>query len=404
MRQRIETNKRIVPLLLGFLLVACSTPTGQSETKPPAPVPSIAATPSRAPSRTVPPAATNVPAKAAPTTTQSAVNNAPVAPGIQLPPGFRAYVHADGLNRPTSLAFDPDGRLYVAQQNGSIVVVEDQIGPGTFRQVTNVGGGATLGIAFRPGTRDLYISISGRVYLARGTADGAFSEPKIIVQDIPTGRHQNDEIAFTPDGQFFFLGVGSTCDACNERDPRSASIMRISADGTAQEVYARGTRNPFGVAIHPQTGELFSTDNGRDNPVNGVPDELNVIVKDGNYGWPDCWGQGKGSNCNGTIFPVAEFQEHSFANGLTFYTGGNFPAEYRNNVFVALWGGNAPIPTIGKRVERVVLTKVNGKWQGKVSVFATGFDHPLAVAVGPRDGALYVADHGSGVVYRIVWE
>ncbi|MBI4787371.1 MAG: PQQ-dependent sugar dehydrogenase [Chloroflexi bacterium] len=397
-------NKRIVPILFALIVVACGTPATRTAPQTSVPVTAIAATPTRAPLGSTPLPANTAPAKAAPTVTRPAANNAPVASGIQLPPGFRAYAYYEGLNRPTSLAFGSDARLYIAEQNGHVFSLGDENGLGVNPREAAQVGGSTLGIAFRPGTRDLYISTTGRVYVARGAVDGSFAEPKIVVQDIPTGRHQNDQIAFTPDGQFFFLGVGSTCDACNERDPRSASILRISADGATQEVYARGTRNPFGVAIHPQTGELFSTDNGRDSPSSGVPDELNVIVKDGDYGWPPCWGQGQGSNCQGTIFPVAEFQEHSSANGMAFYSGSNFPAEYRNNVFVALWGGNLPLPTVGKRVERVVLTQPLGQWQGRVSTFASGFEHPLAVAVGPRDGALYVADHGSGVVYRIVWE
>jgi glucose/arabinose dehydrogenase len=265
-------------------------------------------------------------------------------------------------------------------------------------------GGTLLGIAFRPGTRDIYASTTGRVMVAHGNDDGSFGAPAVVVGNLPTGRHQNDQIAFTQDGRLFFIGMGSTCDACVEKDPRNASIMRIAADGSQQVVYAHGLRNPFGLAIHPATGELFATDNGRDVPVAGVPDELNVVIQNGNYGWPDCWGRGQGSNCQGTIPPVAELQDHSSANGFAFYTGTNFPQDYRGNVFVALWGGNVPIPSVGKRVDRVILSRTNGQWQGTVSSFASGFDHPIAVAVGPNDGALYVADHGSGQIYRILWE
>ncbi|MBI3913211.1 MAG: PQQ-dependent sugar dehydrogenase [Chloroflexi bacterium] len=320
---------------------------------------------------------------------------------IRVPAGFAATVFASGLNRPSSLAFGSDQRLYVAQQNGDILAINAG-GAADPAPVARFGA-TTLGIAFRPNTRELYASTTGRVAMARQNADGSFSESTILVSGLPTGRHQNDQIAFAPDGNFFYLGVGSTCDACTEADPRSGSIMRISADGKSQTVFARGVRNPFGLALHPQTGELFATDNGRDEPLAGVPDELNVIVANGNYGWSPCWGRGQGTNCAGTIEPIAELQAHSSANGFAFYSGENFPAEYRGNVFVALWGGNLPAPGVGKRVDRIVLNRVDGKWQGVVSEFASGFDHPLAVAMNPRDGVLFVADHGNGKIYRIAW-
>ena len=380
-------------------LIACSASPTLSPPSPPAGTASAPASTALP----VPAATTTFPAATAPSKATGGENAAPAASGIQLPTGFRAFVYYQGLRNPTSLAFGPDGRLYIAEQSGRILSLGQQNGQGSDARANVQVAGVTLGIAFRPGTRDLYISSTGRVLLAHGADDGTFSEPKTIGINLPTGRHQNDEIAFTPDGKSFYLGVGSTCDACKETNPLSAAILRISADGTSQEVYAHGTRNPFGLAIHPQTGELFATDNGRDAPLTGVPDELNVIVANGHYGWPDCWGNGKGTNCQGTIPPVAEFQEHSSADGFAFYTGSSFPAEYRGDVFVAEWGGNLPVPTIGKRVERVVLKQANGKWQGETAVFATGFDHPIAVAVGPQDGALYIADYGSGTIYRIVF-
>lgn len=319
---------------------------------------------------------------------------------ISLPAGFRASYFVSGLSAPTGLTFDSDGTLYVLEQGGKIIAVDER---GVARTAAQAENGA-LGLAFRPGTRDLFVSSAGRVSVFSRSSSGAFASPQVIVDALPRGRHQNDQLVFTRDGNFFFLGVGSTCDACVEPDSRSATVMKISADGKSQQVYATGLRNPYGVALNPATGELFVSDNGRDEPLTGVPDELNVVVENGRYGWPDCWGRQRGTNCGGTIAPAVELQEHSSANGFVFYDGANFPAEYRGNVFIAQWGALIPLPGIGKNIMRVPLAKENGEWRGAGKEFAGGFSRPIDVAVGPRDGALYVADHGNGKIYRIRWE
>ena len=195
-----------------------------------------------------------------------------------------------------------------------------------------------------------------------------------------------------------YVGVGSTCNACVESDPRSASIMRFRANGNNGEVYAHGLRNPYGLAIRPATGRLYATDNGRDDFGDSVPDELNLIQQGGRYGWPNCWGRNGGSNCAGTNPPVALFEPHSSADGLTFYRGTSFPAAYRADAFVAEWGDSVNNLGTGQIVKRV-------HFQGSrvtVSTFATGFSHPLAVAIGPS-GALLVSDYGTGTIWRIAW-
>jgi glucose/arabinose dehydrogenase len=193
-----------------------------------------------------------------------------------------------------------------------------------------------------------------------------------------------------------YLGVGSTCDACVESNPRSATIMRFHLNGSHAQIYARGLRNPYGVAFQPRTGRLYATDNGRDDHGNQVPDELNLIVQGGRYGWPNCWGAGLGTDCNGTIPPVAEFEPHSSADGLVFYSGNAFPKRYQGDAFVAEWGDSVNNLGTGQRVKDVHFV---GK-RVTVSDFATGMNHPLAVAIG-SDGSLLVADWGTGIIWRI---
>lgn len=305
----------------------------------------------------------------------------------QLPSGFHATLFASGLSTPTAIAVGPDGWLYVAQQTGEIIA----IGRGG-RTIIASGYATPLGLAWH--NKTLYVSSTGQVSTLTPSARYRSFRRRVIVSGLPTGRHQNDGMAFK--GNWFYLGVGSTCNACAEVDPRSATIMRFHLDGTHGEIYARGLRNPYGLAFRPGTGQLYATDNGRDDFGNSVPDELNRIVRGGRYGWPNCWGRGGGSGCAGTIAPVASFEPHSSADGLVFYEGKAFPRRYQGDAFVAEWGDSVNALGTGQRVKRVHFS--GGR--ATVSDFTTGLVHPLALAVG-TDGALLVADFGTGTIWRI---
>jgi glucose/arabinose dehydrogenase len=291
------------------------------------------------------------------------------------------------LSNPTALAVGPDGRVYVAQANGAILAI------GTNGPTTIASGFSTpLGLAWNGHT--LYVSSTGEVSTLTPANGYRSFRRRVIISGLPTGRHQNDELTFH--NGWMYLGVGSTCNACVETDARSATIMRFHFDGSHPQVYARGLRNPFGLAIRPATGQLYATDNGRDDYDDQVPDELNLIVQAGRYGWPSCWGNGGGSGCRGTIAPVALFEPHSSADGIVFYAGHTFPRRYQGDAFVAEWGDSVNGLGTGHRVKDV-------HFAGKhvtVSDFATGLGNPLAVAVAP-DSSLMVADYGTGIIWRI---
>lgn len=307
--------------------------------------------------------------------------------GLRLPAGFYATAFASGLSTPTAMALGPDGRLYVAEGGGAIVA----IGPaGT--AIVATGFTTPLGLAWH--SKALYVSSTGQISkLVPHNGYRSFTR-SVLVSGLPTGRHQNDGVAFH--GKWMYVGVGSTCNACVESNPRSATIMRFHPDGSHGQVFARGLRNPYGLAFRPGTARLYATDNGRDDYDDSVPDELNAIVKGGNYGWPDCWGSGGGTNCAGTRKPVALLAPHSSADGLAFYTGTTFPKPYRGDAFVAEWGDTVNMQGTGHVVVRIHFAGS----RVTVSNFATGLSHPLAVAVG-KGGALLVADYGTGTIWRV---
>jgi len=167
-------------------------------------------------------------------------------------------------------------------------------------------------------------------------------------------------------------------------------------------VFATGLRNPYDLAFNA-AGDLFATDNGRDDLGKMLPpEELNHIRAGLDYGWPTCWAGHTAPECAGTAGPAATFTARSSANGLAFYSGDNFPAEYHDNALVAVLGSYV-FPDVERGVARVQLRKSGDTYSGATEWFLKLPDgRPLDVTVGP-DGGLYVADYDQGLIYRIVY-
>jgi glucose/arabinose dehydrogenase len=249
----------------------------------------------------------------------------------------------------------------------------------------------------------VYVSHQGKITVARDkNGDGVADEKRNLVTGLPFRKHQNDNLEFGPDG-FLYMGLGSTCDACQDTHGYSATILRINIDPREIEVYATGLRNPYDLAFHPETGELFATDNGRDDLGLDAPfEELNHIVRGGDYGYPDCWNEQDAPECEHTIPAIAFFEAHSSANGVDFYNGQRFPAQYRLNAFVSIFGIGLKSAQTG--VQRVVLipTETGDTYRGETEWFALfpAGHTPLPLSFGPDD-ALYVGDYLGNAIYRI---
>jgi glucose/arabinose dehydrogenase len=310
--------------------------------------------------------------------------------GITVPSGYRVQMFAHGLAQPTAMAYGPDKRIYVTQNGGALVAIRG----GTSRPAVLVRGlRIPLGLAWRG--HDLFVSEQGR--LERLTLRGGrLTNRRVILRGLPFGEHQQDNVVVAPGGKRLYWGSGSTCDACRERDARSATVLSLRPDGSDLRVVARGLRNPYGLAFQPHTGRLYASVNGQDEldrKGDPEPAEMAVVIRPGAfYGWPRCWPNARmlrlSGRCAGVARPAAYLEPHSSADGIAFWRG---------DLFVAEWGQYLS-NRFGRRVVRVSLRK-NGT-ASRVSTFASGFAHPLALLV-DRRGGLLVADWGRGVVYRI---
>ena len=322
-----------------------------------------------------------------------------------LPAGFKAIVYVDEVDHPTSLAVAPNGTVFLGARapggGGAVYRFGDADGNGRLDDPTVFAQGLAdvTGVLVRGGT--LYVASRGAVSAFRDTSgDGVADERKDIVKNLPVPQEpltfSNNGLALGPDGRLYF-GMGATCNACVEENPWSATVLRCAPKGGRCDVFASGLRDVYDVAFNPVDGTLFAADIGALGIGGGtleVQDEVNAIVKGADYGWPFCWGIGKGFDCVGTVPAVAELPPGSTPAGLAFYTGDAFPVAYRNNLFVALSGD------MGRRVVRVVLTKADaGSFRAQVLPFAL-MNRPVDVVTAP-DGSLLVADTGAGRVYRI---
>jgi len=363
-----------------------------------------------------------LPDQPAPTTIPLAVTAEPVqslAPPqnpIALPPGFVISVYAQGLRNPRMLAIGPDGQLYVAERGANrIVRLPDVDGNGLADQVEMVAddlNSPSSLVFYQDGS--LYVGLTDSIVrLSDLDTNGVFQQRETVIDSLPTQGHNTRTVLFSPDGSSLFVSIGSSCNVCDEDDPRRAAIVRYNPDGSGELVYASGLRNAVGITFRPGTDELWATNNGRDMLGDDQPPETIYRVNSGgDYGWPRCHAGrivdpdfGADQACEGIEQPVVEIQAHSAPLGLTFYTGDRFPADYQGDLFVALHGSwNRSVP-IGYKVVRVPM---DGTAAGPVQDFATGWlvdeenswGRPVDVITG-ADGALYISDDGAGVIYRV---
>ncbi len=331
---------------------------------------------------------------------------------IKLPAGFSIEIWSDQVPNARSLALGAKGTVFAATRSDGRVyalIPRDNASPTVITLARNLS--MPNGVAFHQG--DLYVAENHRItrYPDIETTLPEVPEPELVIDTLPTERHHGWRyIHFGPDGKLY-IALGAPCNVCFREG--FANISRMNPDGTKQEIVAYGVRNSVGFTWHPETGNLWFTDNGRDMLGDDIPPgELNHLTRDGqHFGFPYCHGGdikdpefGDQRDCAEFEPPAQKLGPHVAALGVRFYDGTMFPEEYRGQAFLAEHGSWNRSQKIGYRVTLVRME--DGKAVG-YEVFADGWLQNEEVSGRPvdllviGDGSLLLSDDQNGVIYRI---
>jgi glucose/arabinose dehydrogenase len=340
----------------------------------------------------------------------------------KVPDGFAISLFAANLKHPRSLAVAPDGDVFVVEEGPGIVMrLRDTDGDGKADQIQEFTAGFKTphGIALRDG--QIYIGDTNAVwrapYLGRDNVPNSQFQRVTAAPDLyPKSWHATRDIIFDSTGKLY-VTIGGRDDVSEQPLP-DASIENIAADGSMTP-FATGLRSVEGLAFYPGTDDLWVTVNERDTLGARTPSDFLAHARRGDFfGWPYAYDGPNPDPVFGTKRPdlVAKSKTpdvllgaHSAPLGLVFYNGTQFPAEYRNDAFVALHGSGAYDTLDGYKVVRVHFK--NGAPAGGYEDFITGFAGPvnghlgvwgtpsqLAVA---HDGSLLLVDDKGACVWRI---
>ncbi len=368
--------------------------------------------------------------------TKSANNGAKVVPRPEgawpkAPEGFQVEEYATGLSNPRVVMTAPNGDTFIAESEpGRIKVLRDSDGDGK-PELTETFASKLVrpfGIAFYPpGPNPTHVYVANTDSVVRFPyANGdtkASAGPETIVKELPGfaqlrgGGHWTRDVVFSLDGKRMFVSIGSKSNVSDDdQEKRRADILEFTPEGKDEKTYASGIRNPVGLAVQPGTGVIWTSVNERDGLGDHlVPDYVTHVEEGGFYGWPwyylgghqDPRHEGKHPELKDkVIVPDVLLQSHSASLDLAFYTGDQFPADFKGDLFAAEHGSWNRERRTGYKVVRIPLK--DGKATGVYEDFLTGFvtedgnvwGRPVGVAVA-KDGSLLVTDDASGTVWRV---
>lgn len=346
----------------------------------------------------VPPTGGSAPSPAAPSQASTA---SPAVEASDFP--YRAKVLAEGLQLPWELAFAADGRIFFTERPGKLRVIEN----GKVRETpllelpsTGLGEGGLLGLALDPkfaenGTAYVYQTyrngdaVKNRV-LRLSIKQDAAAVDSTLLDDIPgSSTHNGGRLKFGPDGLLYITtGDAANRELAQQKDSLAGKILRLAPDGSVpgdnpfpgSPVYSWGHRNPQGLAWHPDTGALYSSEHGQ-----SAHDELNLIMPGANYGWPLI--QGSETDTRGGVVltpPIAHSGDKTWApSGMAFLTQG----PWRGQLLVAALSGQQLLHVVPENNGRSA--SVSGLYReewGRLRNIVEGPDGTLYILVGNRDG------------------
>jgi len=339
---------------------------------------------------------------------------------IRLPEGFRIAVYTDRTPNARSLALGEDGTVYVGSLHaGKVYAVRDADHDGYAERVDVIAAGLNVpnGVAFANG--DLYIAEIQRIVKLEKISQALVAPPAptVVSDGYPDETHHGWKyLRIGPDGKLY-VPVGAPCNICLSENEIFATITRLDPDGTHREIFARGIRNTVGFDWHPDTKQLWFTDNGRDGLGDDrPPEELNTAQHSGlHFGYPFCHGgdipdpeYGTRRRCSEFTSPAWKFSAHVAPLGVRFYKGQQFPAEYRHQLFVAQHGSWNRRQPLGYRV--VLVTFRDGMPVGE-RIFAEGWLEADGTKLGRpvdilelADGSLLISDDHRGAIYRVTYQ
>jgi glucose/arabinose dehydrogenase len=341
---------------------------------------------------------------------------------LQLPEGFSVEIYAEGVTNARQLALGKNGIVYAGSRSkGNVYAIVDKNGDYKADDIYTIAKDLRMpsGITYRDGS--LYVAAVSKI-LRFDDIDQHLEnppEPVIITDNFPDdGHHGWKFIDFGPDGKLY-VPVGAPCNICDPVDDIYATITRINPDGSDREIIAHGVRNSVGFAWHPQTGDLWFTDNGRDRlGDNRPPCELNHLSQKGqHFGYPykhghDIWdpefGDKGQSMTQDFRAPAQALGPHVAPLGMIFYTGDMFPEQYKNQVLIAEHGSWNRSKKIGYRITKVSLnnstaTSYEPFIEGWLESDESVWGRPVDLLQLP-DGSVLISDDHNNVIYRITYK
>ncbi|MBT4982460.1 MAG: hypothetical protein HOM85_05295 [Euryarchaeota archaeon] len=293
--------------------------------------------------------------------------------------GYEQETIATGLGGPTCLVFDEETLLVCDRDAGRIVTVNGTV---LLSGLDHPHGLVLL---------DDGVVISEEGKLTR--YDSNYENPVILVDGIPSGNHQTNAVNLLPNGTLIWHS-GSTCNHCDEDDPRNAALLWVNAITGEHGILATGVRNSFDGVWLDGIGYLFS-DNGQDAEGGDFPnEEINLLIEGAEYGW--LTESADDPNPVGTEAPVATWAPHASVNGMTTRPANLPGGQY--TVYATVYGSWATLLPQGHQILKIDFKQTDDGWIGDAEVFAEDVGTPLPITAGP-DGNLYYAtfDHGGAV-------